>query len=382
MTEYFGSLIYSSTSTFARFAAMVWVAASLALTSSVTVLSHAAFAGTPGKWLDLKEAGRRQELSDSYENAEALYRKSIIEARKLGDTSNELAESKVRLANVLVLQRNFAEAEQEYVTTMNVLEQKKKAKTLEPELLVLLENLASSYQRIGKKTAGGSIRGLEHALAIRQFISDKHPEMARNSRELARAYVSKGRFREAEKLCIRLIKLDQEKHGASKLLVANDYYALAAVEKELNELDKAESYVRQSLAINLKNPDQDPFGVYTERLLLSQILLKKGELGLAEQEARTALIDWQRVKGGKDTNCAMSYLAIGDVKMKSGRYLDAVQHYSKAVSILEACCGPTGPQVLIGLKPLADAYAKTNPGKARKTKARIAELEQIAKLSR
>lgn len=382
MTEYFGSLIYSSAGTLAKNAAMACVAASLALISSVTVFSHAAFAGAPGKWLDLKEAGRRQELSDSYENAEAFYRKSIIEARKIGGTSNELAESKVRLANVLVLQRNFAEAEQEYVTTMDVLERKKQAKTLEPELLVLLENLASSYQRVGKKTAGGSIRGLEHALAIRRFISDRHPEMARNLRELAQAYVSKGRYREAEKLCIALIKLDQEKHGASKVLVANDYYALAAVEKELNELDKAESYVRQSLAINLKNPDQDPFGVYTERLLLSQILCKKGELALAEQEAKTALKGWERVKGGKDMNCAMSYLAMGDVKMKSGRYLDAVQQYSKAVSILEACCGPTGPQVLIGLKPLADAYAKTNPAKAHQAKARIAELEQISKQSR
>lgn len=349
--------------------------AAVFLVSAGIFSCHAAFATAPTKWLDLKEAGRRQELSDSYEKAETFYRRSIVEAQKLGRTSNELAESKVRLANVLVLQRNFAEAEPEYKSTMNILVEKKAEKTLEPELLVLLENLASSYQRISKKTAGeNSVRGMEHALAIRNFISEKHPEMARNLRELAQTYVSKGRYAEAEKLCIRLIKIEQEKHGATKLLIANDYYALAAVEKELKKFEKAESYVRQSLAINLKNPDKDAFGVYTERLLLSQILCLKGELGLAEQEAKTALKEWEKVKGKNDMNCAMSYLAFGDVKMKSRRYSEAVQQYSKAVSILEASCGPTSPQVLIGLKPLAGAYLKTNPAKARETQARIAAL--------
>jgi hypothetical protein len=353
------------------------ISASLAVALSLSC--NAAFATSPGKWLGLKEAGRRQELSDEYGKAEELYRRSISEAEKVGRTSNELAESKVRLANILVLERNFAEAEPEYLSTMAILEQKKKEKTLEPELLVLLENLAASYQRVSKKTSGATISGMEHALEIRNFISDKHPEMARNLRELAQAYISKGRFREAEKLCIRLVKIEQEKHGAAKILIANDYYALAAVEKELKSYDEAESYARQSLAINLKNPDKDPFGVYTERLLLSQILCKKGELGLAEQEAKTALKEWERVKGKNDMNCAMSYLASGDVKMQSRRYSDAVQQYSKALTILESSCGPTSPQIIIALKPLSDAYLKTNQTKAREVKARIEELEKAMK---
>lgn len=342
---------------------------------ALTFSCNVAFASSPGKWLDLKEAGRQQELSDEFEKAEELYRKSIIEAYKVGPQSNELAESKVRLANVLVLQRNFAEAEPEYLSTMAILERKKKEKTLEPELLVLLENLAASYQRVSKKTAGAAINGLEHALTIRNFISEKHPEMARNLRELSQAYISKGRFREAEKLCIRLIKIDQGKHGAATILVANDYYALAAVERELKNYDKAESYARQSLAINLKSPKQDSFGLYTERLLLSQILCKKGELSLAEQEAKSALKEWEKVKGKNDMNCAMSYLAFGDVKMQSRRYSDAAQQYSRALSILETACGPDSPQVTIALKPLADAYAKTNPKRAREIVARIAELQ-------
>src|SRR5579883_756025 len=116
-----------------------------AWTASLILLIPSQALASRDKWFDYNERGQREEIGRNYLSAEEYYRKAFDESVSIGTTSNEMAESLVRLATVLVVQGKFNQAEPYYQRLIKLIDQKKKDKTLSDEVLIWVEDLAEDY---------------------------------------------------------------------------------------------------------------------------------------------------------------------------------------------------------------------------------------------
>ncbi len=236
------------------------------------------------KWEDLKRHGQESEMHGLLRVAEQYYRKSIDEALKAtGNSSNEYIESTVRLANVLVLQRKFLEAEPYFKKSLEFTEQRRKESSFDREILVWLDDLADSYQTNAEGVK--EINCSEHALKLRDLISEhgRHQKLASSLRPLILEYMDKKRFADAAAAAKRLVKADQATYGHLSMRAANDLYTLAELELRLHHLDESESYARQAMSIYLGTENALKLGLVNIRVLLAQVLFERGEISLADK---------------------------------------------------------------------------------------------------
>jgi serine/threonine-protein kinase len=324
-------------------------------------------------WFDWKEKGRREQAAQSYTSAIDYYLRSLAEASKLGPDSMELIETKIRLAICFVCQKKFDDAEPYYQAVCASVGKSKMNKSLDAEMLVWLEELADSYNSIGRKTRGNRAFCLQHALALRDLISgDKHPMAAITLRELGQLYVRQGNIKAAEPVVARLVRVDQKYLGKDSYVVASDLYALGFVESELEKWDASESHYRQALAImSKKDPVHRTFEYFNVRVMRARSLEKMGELALCEKEATQALAEFERGDGkGKGHMTTLARHRIASVRLKQKRYAEALQIYEKCIALAEPVFGPNDPRMLIHWERMQRVY------KAMKDTAKVNELEQ------
>lgn len=337
-----------------------------------------AVADPQSDWLGWKEKGLQEQASESYRNAVKYYDRSVSEAEKIGPHSIQCIESKARLATCLVYLHEFTLAEPYFNYLMREIEQHRKDKSLDGEMLVWLEDVAEAYERAGLKTNTKKRFGLEHALALRDLISgDENPEMAWTLKEMAKLYMQAGQMRKALPLGARLVAIHQKYQGHQSLALADDFVGMAMLESELGKQDDAESYIRQALVIFVRDyPKHGTLQLYNARLALGRILIRKKEYDLGEKEAREALAEWEKVEGKDSQMTVLGRQVIASAKMRTEHFAEAAQLYRQNVTVLEKALGPNHQRLIGQYQRLQNAYKgmKSTAG-VKETEAKIKAIE-------
>lgn len=314
------------------------------------------------KWSDYKQQGQQNELTQNYRLAEQFYRKSLDEAFVLGANSNEMAESLVRLAAVIVVQGKMTQAEPYYLRLIKMVEAKKKDGTLDDEVLVWMEDLAEDY---GTFTKGDEhLAGLQHAIKLRELVSgDDAPYMSISLRELSNLYLHRNMNAEAEPYAVRLVRIGQRKKSKKpqdKLFLATDLFVLGLLKYRLGDYVKAESYTRQ--AMSLITTLEIPPGQYTVncQIQLSQILRSSNEFKLAEESITKALQILERTKGKKSLETVPAREEYALVLGFEKKYPQCIQVYEELIAILEAKPGEVDVRLIPDLQLFKNICKKAN----------------------
>jgi tetratricopeptide (TPR) repeat protein len=193
---------------------------------------------------DLMLQATSAETQGEPRKAIALYQKVVAVEQKKGPDNTLAARAQLRIATIQVTEGELAAAEPAFKQAINL---KSAMCEQEPELMVDMDDMAEAYMAQSKKNATAKDCML-HALALRQKIDPKHPNVAITYRYLALYALNHGDWRGAENYLKQGLEL-QKNCTASKLgRLLNDRALLTSIYITHDEWAKAEQLTRESLA--------------------------------------------------------------------------------------------------------------------------------------
>jgi serine/threonine-protein kinase len=146
----------------------------------------------------------------------------------------------------------------------------------------------------------------------------------------------------------------QQSLGADQSEVAGTIRQLASVAVARGDIRQAEEHVRHALAINERSSASGDSSVAASRLLLGSVLRRKGRLDEAEQEYRQALAIYERVLGAENPSVAETILHVAYLAETQGRYAEAEMLIRRALEMRRKIFGNAHPMVAHTLGDLAN----------------------------
>lgn len=328
------------------------------------------------KWMDLKREGQRLEVAESYRTAEKFYRQALEMARAFPPRCSERLETLYHMANILVKQGKYWDAEPYYQRLITVVQEDKKAGTLDHEALVWMEDLADSYCHCVKGWL--EYLALEHAVQLRDIISgDNNKYMATTLRRLATRLLHENKYKQAEPYANRLVRITGKFKGPSELAKASDLFLLCLVEYHLGKYARSESNCREALALYTKLEIPPGFCTANCLLHLSTILKAQKQYELAWQTANRSVKIFERNNGKKYIGTVPVLTLLGEIHTARGKYADAIREYDKIISIMESEYGVKDARLTGILELQRKACFKVkNAAKAREIDKRIAAISK------
>jgi tetratricopeptide (TPR) repeat protein len=342
----------------------------------VFVFSPSAYGFDKTKWMDVKREGQNQENSGHYATAEKYYRESMRIAKDFPSKSSERIETCYHIANILVLQGKYWEAEVFYQKLVMVVQEQKRDKTLDQEVLVWMEDLADSY--------GHAIHGwleylaLEHAVQLRDIISgDENRYMAVTLRKLVTVLLNEAKYAEADPYANRLVRVTKKLTGKGELVKAADLFLLSLIQYHQGKYAKAESNLREALTLYTKMEIPPGFCTGNTLVQLAKVLQCQNQFELAEQSAVRALKIFDRTKGKNWTGSIQPHEILKDLYRRTGRYAEAAKENEQLISIMVASQGPSNAYMPKLYKEQKELYLKSkNPTKAREIDKKMSAISK------
>ncbi len=187
-----------------------------------------------------------------------------------------------------------------------------------------------------------------------------HPNVAIHLNNLASLLADTNRLYEAEPMMKRALKIDEASFGTDHPTVAIDLNNLAQLLQVTNRLSEAEPLMRRVVKI-LENPVGEPLPNYTGALNnLAQLLKAKNRLSEAEPLMRRALKIDEASFGPDHPNVAIRLNNLAELLRDTNRLSEVEPMYRRALKIDEASFGPDHPDVAIDLNNLASLLQATN----------------------
>ncbi len=330
------------------------------------------------KWDDAKREGERLELSGAYQMAQRYYRHALDCARDLPPESAERIESLFHMANIVVLQGKYLEAEPYYQRLITNLTKQKREGTISEECLVFLEELAESYVKCIR--GDYEARALEHAVNIHDLVSgDDNKYLAPTLRRLVKLKLKDNRPRECEISARRLVRLTKSLSGPSEVIKGSDLYLLSLVQIRLGKYALAETNVRQALSIYGRL--DIPPGAYTVNCLiqLAKILQCQKNFDLAERTIQQALKILERNNGKKSLETVSAREVLAEIETRKCDYLEAIRQYETSISILESKYGEMDSRLVRQLHLVKELHLKRGDiQKVRQITDKIASISKNA----
>lgn len=343
----------------------------------LTFCVQPAFCVDKTKWMDVKREGQKLEVAGHYAMAEKYYRQSMKLARDFPKNASERVETLYHVANILVLQEKYWDAEVFYQKLVVIIQEQKKDKTLDHEALVWMEDLADSYSH--------AIHGwleylaLEHAVQLRDIISgDDNRYMATTLRKLVNVLCKEGKFTEADPYATRLVRVTSKLKGkGAELVKAGDLFVLGLVQYHIGKYAKAESNLRE--ALDLYTKIEIPPGFCTGNTLtqLAKVLQFQRQYDLAEQSVIRALKIFERTKGKVWSGSIPAHLILSDIYAARGKYAQAASEHEQIISIGLATSMVTDENLLKMYKDQKALYLKSkNAAKAREIEKKMSDISK------
>lgn len=139
-----------------------------------------------------------------------------------------------------------------------------------------IEGTEQLYQQTLNAALEGSTPGSDEVISLLIYIGEQ--------------YESFGPMQLAEKYYLRLLTIAENRFGAHHVHTATTLSNLALLYRNLDNYDKAVPLILRSIAIFEINEGRDSVSVGTARDILGSIYFRLGQLKLAEQELRHALV--------------------------------------------------------------------------------------------
>jgi len=279
-----------------------------------------------GSSANLEDLARVKASLGNLEPAEALYRRSL--ELRLGAGTDLLASIPVRtrLAQVLVAEKKFPEAEREARSVIAL-----RTRAVGPNHADVADDtalLARIYQTQEKwKDAAGAWETVA-AIQTNAFGSDDL-RVASTLDSLATCRTELKLFDQAEDALRRALAIRELNLGPSNLDVAATTDQLGKVLYTAKRFGDAEQFFRRALTIyiNLLGPDSSMLGRSYDNLAVTEVMLEK----YADSEVlyREAL----KLRDGDD---ALNLLNLARVLSTQGKVSEAQPFYSRALAVLDA----------------------------------------------
>ena len=328
------------------------------------------------KWMDVKREGQNQEVAGHYAIAEKYYRESMKIAKDFPKNASERIETLYHVANVLVLQGKYWDAEVYYQKLVMMVQEQKKDKTLDHEALVWMEDLADSYTH--------QIHGwleylaLEHAVQLRDIISgDENRYMATTLRKLVTILLHEGKYAEADPYATRLVRITSKLKGNAQLIKASDLFLLSLIQYHAGQYAKSESNLREALDLYAKM--EIPPGFCTGNCLtqLAKVLQAQHQFDLAEQSAIRSLKIFDRTKGKNYTGSIQAHEILKAIYLQKRKYAQAASEHEQLISIMVAAHLASDPHLITLYKEQKKLYLKSkNSAKASEVDKKIAAISK------
>jgi len=243
-----------------------------------------------------------------------------------------------------------------------------------PEILApLLSAVGDIYQRLGVYDQAET--RLREAVVAAQ-ASGRPLDEAEALQKLGRTLVEERRTDEAGALLHQALTIRRGLLAANDPLVAETLESLSEYHYELGELELAETYASEGLALLKSQPESH----YTALLLhqLGVVLMQRADYAGAETALRQALEVRRKIHPARHPQVAMSQADLGYLLYTNGRYAEAEQLYRQALADFHDVLGEAHPWV--GRTQAALASTLRLGGKA--TEAEAMQRQVIALHSR
>lgn len=222
----------------------------------------------------------------------------------------------------------------------------------------LLHTMGRVHRRLGDlDRAAGLIRK-----SLRPYRSDStsppSAEYAEALSELGLLLRDQGNYEESASRLRKAVELRRTLDTPPRL--ATELMRLSYVERQLGNLDAAQSTIEEALQIQKRVHGPDHISTAESYFNLAAILREKGNLKEAERYQRQSLSTVQSEVDGPHPGLATNFSNMGLLLEEQGRLAEAEQYHRKAINMNRELYGTTHQAVATSLQNLASLLVQQN----------------------
>jgi serine/threonine protein kinase/tetratricopeptide (TPR) repeat protein len=298
-----------------------------------------------------RELGELLCSKGEFDEAEELLREILSDARTLyGSESREVASILRALGAVFHGKGNYDQAESFYRESLGVCE---KLGDLLPDVLFLQTSLANSlYYRGDYEQADRLFRVVLESKQNTSLPID----LAHFQRQVATFLCDKGNYEEAASMEREVLETVQRVLNQGNEEGPPGLYVMAEVLSKNNDLDSAETLLREALDLERTHCIVNHPTIATSLYRLASIQTKRGRLEEAEQLHREALAIRRKQLGDEHPDVANSQMKLALVLQAQGDYEEALKFGRTTLAARRQHLGEEHPWVAPLLSELATIY--------------------------
>jgi tetratricopeptide (TPR) repeat protein len=191
---------------------------------------------------------------------------------------------------------------------------------------------------------------LRQALSLAKPLGEEEIALVLNAQAVLYKYT--GRFDEARRMYLRVLRILLRAHGAAHPGVATVYHNLGGLEHARQRYARGEPYARRALALREAALGPDHPDVAADQANLAALLDGQGKLDEAEALYLQALAVFERVFGPDHYEVAVTLNNLAAIHDARGRPAEAERLYRRALAIKERLLGPDHRDVGVSLNNL------------------------------
>ena len=206
-------------------------------------------AGDREGWKHYKDEGSRYEVFGDFAKAQKAYSKSLELAKPPLASIAERGEVMARLANALIWQQKFAEAEPYFNELLKLTPRLKSEGKRNEDFFTCLDSLSNAYFEKIKGT--NRISAIQHSIRIIDTaFGDIHPDLSKELVALAYTYSALGMNREALNFAKRALSVAQrEKSDKGQIHLWKTLALVGACKKSIGDWNGARDALEQSVSL-------------------------------------------------------------------------------------------------------------------------------------
>ena len=288
----------------------------------------------------------------NYVEAELLDRRVLaIREKTPGPDHSDTVASLHDLANLLKYQRKYVEAELLYRRAFAILENALGPE--HPDTATSLDKLASLMDRQGN--CAGAELFYHRALAIREnALGPEHPDTATSLDKLASLMDRQGDCAGAELFYRRALAIREKAPGSEHSGTATSLDNLASLLDRQGDYAGAELLYRRALAIREKTLGPEHYDTLSSLRSLAHLLVYQGDSTGAELIYRRALANCEKALGPDHPDVATILEKLASLLEGQGDYAGAEILCRRALVVFEKFLGPEDSQTVLCLENLND----------------------------
>lgn len=288
---------------------------------------------------------RDDEAQHWAREAEAAIARTPTTAREKADLLNNIGAMHERAAR-------FAEARAALASALEIREAVLPAE--HPEIASTYNSLGIVELRVG--TGAAARKHFERAIEIARHVhGDAHPRVALYLTNLASVYLDADDPEGARPVLEEALEIRQTALGADHPLVALTMHNLGIAADLAGDHQQALVRMTEALALRERSLGPDHPDVADSHNSLGVVYAALNRNREAREHQQLALRLFEHRLGADHPSIIMVHLNLGELARKDREWSASLEHFGRAVAIVELVHGATSPRLLSGLEGVARA---------------------------